>query len=911
MENILPLTLCPHLSCYSLPKINLLDNCRDMLITCNEHKGSNNRKCEISEYLSNNALICSNPNCSKSIDENQFFFFCPQCTIIVCNKCWSKKYSNHPHIFSKKNIHNFWNSCHKHNKPYIKYCKTCAISFCEKCDINGHSKHTLVDIIKKTEKEKDKEKEELDKNLLLQEEAFLRISNIINECLNNIKSELKLKRLILKNYLNSEINGNSIENLSQIYSPINQSFIDDLNDSKKISFEDKLLLPLKFYQKLKRKEGKSIKLNNNINNNNSNFILNSNKEDNKFINEQLYQKVLNHENLSKDIIDIKNVEGDGNCFYRAISQFLSNDELSHQIIRDEIFKKAQKRERSDLKGISLLENCDLSATNYINNIQFDGGFAGDLEISIAHQLYDINIAVYQFNDDNNLSFIKLYNDGRDNKKDLLILIYINNNHYQLAYYKKKVIKENQIEGIYKLQQDITIKNSINNNNNNCNSNKKETKAKARTKKTDNEKKENIIAINEQKVIYCMIRLSSGNLAIGLSNGLIKIYDANKLCEQINNIRNNNSEERDALQTITSFKGKRISYLCELKDRTLLCATYGKIYHIQLINNDRSYNDLGFIKISSKELPKRIIELENELIISLSEKKYKHENLKREKCLIKIFNKLNRVDSQKEDKDDSFCLFSDVESIASSSLNSSVEWENVYSSNEEDSYLANKKSLKEDSNIKLYKNNLNKQEDIFICSIFPIQLENRNSEYYEFMATSNERFFGGQNCIQIFGIIKKQNSHGFLFFIKKTISDVSCSRKVDSIIKLNDEYIGIGLQSYDGITDDGIAILDINKKEIVRKIMGLNVGSLSKSYINDNYIIFTTNETKDVKKSNLIKFYKIRDIFKDSLPKEKDKIIFQLKSGFTCIEEISYEKGDNIIYVAVNDKSFYIIKLKNN
>ena len=196
------ITLCPHNSCYSLPKITLLDNCSNMLITCNEHKGSNNRTCEISEYLSkSNILICSNPNCSKSINENQFFFFCPQCKIILCNKCWNKKYSNHPHIFLKKNMQNFWNLCIIHNNPYIKYCKTCAISFCEKCDISGHIKHTLLDITKKTKKEK----EELDQNLLLQEEAFFRISNIMNECLNNMKFELKLKRLILKNFRKPKI----------------------------------------------------------------------------------------------------------------------------------------------------------------------------------------------------------------------------------------------------------------------------------------------------------------------------------------------------------------------------------------------------------------------------------------------------------------------------------------------------------------------------------------------------------------------------------------------------------------------------------------------------------------------------------------------------------------------------------
>ena len=918
MEN--QILLCPHNACYSLPKISILNNCSSISITCNEHKGSNNRICEISDYLSKGKkLFCL--KCHKSINENQFLFCCHTCQDILCNKCYNQFNSSHPHVLVKTNIHNFWSLCLKHNSPYSKYCKTCAISFCEKCNSNSHKKHILVDIKTKTKKEI----EELEKNLTLQEEAFILISNIMNECLKNIEHELKLKRLIFNNYLNNEKNGNAIENLSQVDSPINQSFIDYLNDHNNISLKDKLQTPLKFYEIIKRKEEKSdiqININNKNNNcnkkssrnecyvhNNANFILNKSKEDDsKYINEQLYQKVLNHENLSRDIINIKNVEGDGNCFYRVISQFLFNNELFHQKIRNEIYEKAENRGKNDLKGINLLENVDLSASKYINNIQFNGGFAGDYEISIAHKLYSINIAAYRFKNDDELSFIKFYNDDGNNNRNLLILIYKNDNHYQLAYYKKKEkIKENEIEGIYKLQQDITNKSSINSDYINDTPAKKETK----TKKKDNDKKENIISIHEEKIIYCMLRLSSGNLAIGLSNGLIKIYDVDRLCEQFNNFDYNNNGERDVLLTIFNFRGKRISYLYELKDKTLLCATYGKIHHIQLMNNDRGFNDLGFIKISPKELPKRIIELENQLIISLSEKKYRHENVNRVKCLIKIFNKLNKTDSQKGDEDNSFCLFSDVESIASSNMNNSVEWENVYSSNEEDSLLTNiKKNFKEDSNIKLYKNNENK-EDLYFCSIFSIPLQNRNSEYHEFIATSNKNFCGGDNCIQIFGIIKKQNGHGFVCFIKTTISDIPCSRKVDSIVKLNDEYIGIGLQNYFNNIDDGVAILDIRKKEIVSKISGFNIGSLSRSYINEDYIVFSTNETKEIKKSNAIRLYKIRDIFNDSLSKNKNKIVFQLTSGFSCIEELFYEKGNNVIYAVSNDKSFYIIKLENN
>ncbi len=65
MEN--KILLCPHKSCYSIPKISLIDNCSSMLITCNLHKGSNNHTCDISEYLSKiNILICS--KCSNPIN---------------------------------------------------------------------------------------------------------------------------------------------------------------------------------------------------------------------------------------------------------------------------------------------------------------------------------------------------------------------------------------------------------------------------------------------------------------------------------------------------------------------------------------------------------------------------------------------------------------------------------------------------------------------------------------------------------------------------------------------------------------------------------------------------------------------------------------------------------------------------
>ena len=94
--------------------------------------------------------------------------------------------------------------------------------------------------------------------------------------------------------------------------------------------------------------------------------------------------------------------------------------------------------------------------------------------------------------------------------------------------------------------------------------------------------------------------------------------------------------------------------------------------------------------------------------------------------------------------------------------------------------------------KLYKNNENK-DDIYLCSIFSLTSDKTktNDSLYEFIATSNKIFYNGDNKIQIFGILKNPNRNGYMFFIQKEIQDLSCSRMVDSISRLNEEYIGIG------------------------------------------------------------------------------------------------------------------------
>ena len=109
MENLSThLSLCPHQNCFSIPRINLINNSK-INITCNEHSGTNNHNFEISRYLSLNnnitsKLICS--LCYNNLKENEDFLFCKDCEKFFCIKCHHK--NNHNHELAKKNISNFW-----------------------------------------------------------------------------------------------------------------------------------------------------------------------------------------------------------------------------------------------------------------------------------------------------------------------------------------------------------------------------------------------------------------------------------------------------------------------------------------------------------------------------------------------------------------------------------------------------------------------------------------------------------------------------------------------------------------------------------------------------------------------------------------------------------------------------------
>ena len=96
--------------------------------------------------------------------------------------------------------------------------------------------------------------------------------------------------------------------------------------------------------------------------------------------------------ISPENINIVDVVGDGNCLYRALSRFLYGTEDLHLRIRNDIYNDLLNR-IDNLPDITMnIENGSMRIKEYINNIRAPGFFGGELEISTAIDLYNINIA---------------------------------------------------------------------------------------------------------------------------------------------------------------------------------------------------------------------------------------------------------------------------------------------------------------------------------------------------------------------------------------------------------------------------------------------------------------------------------------------------------------------------------------
>ena len=484
-------------------------------------------------------------------------------------------------------------------------------------------------------------------------------------------------------------------------------------------------------------------------------------------------------------------------------------------------------------------------------------------------------------------------------------IQINNTQKALSlYYFNKICLniDNNINIPVKEEVILPRINNINNNiNNNLNNNILNIK---KYSEDDNNNDKTIInvhgrgklikCISEKNKIYSLLVLNTGNIAVGFSSGIIKIYKTE--------FKNNNN--LPILLTIDKFKGRRINYLYQLKDKSLLCCTYSKIHHIELKEFDTKYTYLGTIKLSGYELPKKIIELGDNLIVSLGEKKKKKknkENLIKIKSILKIF-KCN----EQQDKNDE--IMNDSDSI--NSMNSCSSWDSIFSNEEENEEDEDENKFQfYDERIKIYKKNKN-DEKLYICSIFGTKTSSSESSF-QFVASSNSLYDGGENKLVFYGIMNNPRKKGeYLIYLEnEKIDKISCSKDIDSICFIEKNKIAVALQKYKQGDSDGIAIIDIKDKKLIKIINGLSLGIIKLNRLNNKKnIFFFTNNTKDIKKLDAFGIYEYNER-KNLIEYDANNAICSLKKGCIGCEELK-NNNNRIMYFAIYTfNEIFILEIK--
>ena len=444
-------------------------------------------------------------------------------------------------------------------------------------------------------------------------------------------------------------------------------------------------------------------------------------------------------------------------------------------------------------------------------------------------------------------------------------------------------KENLNENLNIKENTKKIDNDHNEDNNNI---KDEKEAKGKRKNISNKKKlkskhKEIKNITQEKSIFNMIVLHTGNIAT-TSIGIVTIYNSNAICSP--------NEENYVLQKINICKGKKVSYLFEFPDETLLCSTYSKIFRLRLIDNEKNYNILGIIEFDRFELPTILISLESSFLVAVTELG--------ENCFLKLFikDKGNKdtkpiYDKNKRKYNHNYENINNNKEYDDNSQNAGILKNSTF-------YL-NKQNIDVDKDFKPYfKNHLINEDKKLFCSVFELKKynnnKNDNNEYlYEFIATSNSTYELGDDRIEFY-VVKKNDKNINVKRVKK-ITNISCSTETNSICQLNNQYICIGLQNYQKKGQiSGFAIINIFEREIKKIIEDSSICSLFYNF--EKKILYSAMDIIQANNRHqyVIKIYKIIEENKEINLKDIYELKSEHKDVVISIKELknNLEKKDN-------------------
>ena len=116
--------------------------------------------------------------------------------------------------------------------------------------------------------------------------------------------------------------------------------------------------------------------------------------------------IKNNKDIPKKYVQLKEVNGDGNCFYRVLARYYTDDQNNHNIFRQIIYESAKvnkeefklffKDDESQIDEVLV----NMKYDNYVEEIKRDGFYAGILELGLASIIFKLNISVYVITEQN-------------------------------------------------------------------------------------------------------------------------------------------------------------------------------------------------------------------------------------------------------------------------------------------------------------------------------------------------------------------------------------------------------------------------------------------------------------------------------------------------------------------------------
>ena len=900
---------CIYDKCLNIPEImytyNPLNS--DIMYRCDFHNNKEIKHVDISEFLEKSSKIkCS--ECELNINY-EFLYYCKQCKNVFDFYCSNQHENDYKHDIIQITKHHLFNNCLIHNSPFMYRCNNCNQCLCN-YELTNHQSngHKVVQIINYLNN--NKEQNRINSTFQKQKEMLEKIKLVNNKFIDSLEKDILIKQRIINNKEKNKYNfqANSNYNCLEIknnkkYEELLEYIIskEDIIKEKKSSLDKESIihraLMLLYY---------SMMINTNQKFNDS--LIDSLENIIKKIKEN--SQLIKEDNMNvKSKTNFADLQKSKEINYESVNakKYDSPDSNIKNKNRININKSNKEVDAFNKNGlyeyIPNSNNIFLKILNSINKNKNNNNYENIKKSNVNIKNVSFSINNKNNSDDNNqdkneIKYNSNINSNINNNNNNIDNIFSKNLNSDIKHSPNKSKSNNIINNNIKdKSQNINISfnnnsNKILNSNNNINipnNNKESESDNSSINKSSNDQMKGINEkINKNNdSIFNMIILSSGNIALSKKEA-VEIYDFKKLNLSGNNIiKYNDKQIKDnncLIQRINLAKGKRIGYVFEFPDKTLLCSTFSRIFRIKLLNNDLSHDIIGIIKLANFESPTKLISLGNSLLIVLSELK--------NSCYLKAF-----VKKEENNKND----------MSESNLNNSIEIdESSYKDSADQSSndigdvppigngLFSKKSIEVDESFKLYPSkNLNKDRKLLL-SIEEIK-KNKNDEYlYEFICTSNEIYNRGEDKMDFYGV--KEIGNGKLYFCKiKTIKNISCSIHVNSICQLNDKYMCVGLQNHDlNGQISGFAIIDIDTREICRVIRDDEINSLY--YIKDKNLLIASMEVRDTKMNYFMtKIYKIVNNRNDKGKEEID---------FKRLHKYKNEHNDNISTV-VEFKSFFI------